>query len=146
MTGKLEFTTFDVVKILDIKRVKLKDWSDNGFLKPTRTTEDSRGVKLFFDLFEVCCLGVFKNIIADGVSRRLAFQMVESLRNSDHPRHEDRFKKNVAFVFLSKDRVEAYFFSNFGELDAVIENKGFTKVFVYNFRSVRNSILMKIDE
>ena len=67
------FSTFDVVNILGIKRVTLKNWIDEGFVKPTYMNNGrGPGKNSRFDTKAVCMIGAFSALVGSGFSRKLA--------------------------------------------------------------------------
>lgn len=71
MEHRSEFSTFDVVKILDIKRERLREWMIQGFVKPA-VSASGAGSKAEFDLLGLYKLGIFKRLVDTGMNRRIA--------------------------------------------------------------------------
>jgi len=59
MEYKSEFSTFDVMKILDIKRERLREWMIQGFVKPA-VPASGAGSKAEFGLLDLYKIAVFK--------------------------------------------------------------------------------------
>ena len=72
---KTEFSTFDIVKILEIPRERLKDWMNNGFVKPT-TPAQGRGSRAVFMREDVYIIALFKNMISWGLKREVAARII----------------------------------------------------------------------
>ena len=72
MAQKTEFTTFDVVKIIDIKMERLQDWMKRGFIRPTRQVPISRGLKSYFDRLQLYIIETFRYLVENGINRQEA--------------------------------------------------------------------------
>jgi hypothetical protein len=61
---KDEFSTFDIVKILGIPRMRLKDWMDQGYAVPSKLAE-GKGTRAKFKLLDVYALSLFCHLVQD---------------------------------------------------------------------------------
>lgn len=76
MVVKTGFSTFDVIKIFDMKRERLREWMNHGFITPTMPAEGV-GTKAAFTLLDVYQVGVFKKLVDAGVNRSIASLWVD---------------------------------------------------------------------
>jgi hypothetical protein len=72
-----EFSTFEVMKILNIKRERLREWMNNDFISPTQPAFGV-GTKALFNLLDVYKVGVFKKLVEAGINRRKASAWVKT--------------------------------------------------------------------
>jgi hypothetical protein len=63
-----EFSTFDIVKALGIPRERLKDWMNNGFVKPTVPAE-GQGTKAIFTRVDLYLTELFRDLLNKGFKR-----------------------------------------------------------------------------
>ena len=66
------FSTFDVMRILDIPRERLQDWIARGFIEPSGGKAVGRGTKNIFTLWDLCGIVLFQGLVDSGTPRKLA--------------------------------------------------------------------------
>jgi len=59
------YTTFQIIKALNIPRERLKDWMEKGFVKPSLQQAQGKGTKALFSLLDVYSLALFKHLIEE---------------------------------------------------------------------------------
>ena len=59
------YTTFQIIKTLEIPRERLKDWMEKGFVKPSIQQARGKGTKALFSLLDVYSLALFKHLIEE---------------------------------------------------------------------------------
>ena len=65
------FTTSDIAK-LGIKRERLKDWMERGFIVPSIQKADGQGTKNYFSIFDLYSITLFRTLLGYGFSRHSA--------------------------------------------------------------------------
>lgn len=75
---KQEFTTFDIIKRLQIPRERLREWMKRGFIEPT-TSASGVGTKAVFTLQDVYKILLFKHLIEIGFMREVAADFIRNL-------------------------------------------------------------------
>lgn len=80
---KTEFSTFDIVKILEIPRERLKDWMNNDFIRPT-TAAQGKGTKAIFNRDSVYAVALFQKMISIGFTRKVAADFVSKGWDEGH--------------------------------------------------------------
>lgn len=75
---KQEFSTFDIVKKLNIPRERLREWMKRGFIKPT-VKASGVGTKAIFTLQDVYKILLFKHLIEIGFIREIAANFIKDL-------------------------------------------------------------------
>ena len=76
------FSTTDVVKILDVKYPRLREWIDRGYLTPFVKPEGS-GSRTLFSFKDLCLAKVFLYLINMGYSRNEASDCVNAIATVD---------------------------------------------------------------
>lgn len=66
------FTTFDICRIFNMKRGRLKNWIEQGFLKPAYQLPDKRGKVSYFTKEQLYIVYLFRSLVDVGISRRNA--------------------------------------------------------------------------
>lgn len=95
------FSTFDACKKLGIKRVTLKSWLDDGFIKPTLKTSEGRGPgkRSLFSREQLYHIRLFQMLIANGVKRKTAESLIKTFYDGNEPAPEN--KENWITIFQS---------------------------------------------
>lgn len=70
ITMKDEFTTFDIEKILEIKRNCIQPWLDGGFVNPSIQRATRRGTKNLFSRDDLYKIRLFQLLLDSGISRK----------------------------------------------------------------------------
>lgn len=89
---KSEFSTFDIGKILNIPRERLKDWMNNGFVKPAIKAQ-GKGTKAIFNTENLYEIALFQKMITLGFNRKNAAEFIFE------GRYEGRFE-GIDFIFF----------------------------------------------
>ena len=140
-----EFTILDIQKRSNLKRETIRDWVNRGFITPSRTSQDSRGVKSFFDEWELHCVFLFRKMTDTGLSREFAARLVDSVR----PMHPDvtqdifRHRDFVVFTKNKSGEIKARFTNrhNTDSFRSLYDDKEDVGViFVFNFQKIREEI------
>jgi hypothetical protein len=92
------FTSTDVHKLLNIKRVTLQDWMMRGYVVPDQKAT-GYGSKNVFSMENLYQIRLFANLVENGLSREAAAKRVSLLRDqwSDDPFFSPSF---VSFIRL----------------------------------------------
>jgi hypothetical protein len=98
-TMEKEFSTFEVMKILDIKRERLREWMNNKFISPTQPASGV-GTKAIFSILDVYKTGVFKKLVESGINRRKASVWLNT--NPGINNYDEAEKINFIIVFDSE--------------------------------------------
>lgn len=147
------WTTFDIEKLMGIKRNRLKEWIDRGFIKPSYQEETSTGMKSHFNKWRLYCVKMLETLIDNGVGRDQAGKWVEFLYRFDpedktSPEREAwRNEKNPPTYFiLKKDSVGAVFQAvvNWGQGFQLKQDEVFVAIII-NFMQIKNQVDMAID-
>ena len=75
---KKEFSTFDIVKKLDIPRERIREWMKRGFINPT-VKASGVGTKAIFTIQDVYKVLLFKHLIEIGFMREIAANFIKDL-------------------------------------------------------------------
>ena len=78
-----KYTSFDVVRLLGVKRVTLQDWMARGFIVPD-IKADGRGTKNYFSRWNLYQISLFAYLIEHGLSREEAARRVMEIRMKWH--------------------------------------------------------------
>ena len=101
------YTTFDIVRILGMKRVTLQSWIDAGFIKPSFRSEEGRGpgLKSYFTLFQLYLIRLFQVLIFNGFSRKDAGKWVKILDEDERLKKSkgNKNEENFITIFRGKD-------------------------------------------
>ena len=75
---KQEFSTFDIIKKLNIPRERLREWMKRGFIEPT-IGSSGVGTKAIFTIQDVYKVLLFKHLIEIGFMREIAADFIKNL-------------------------------------------------------------------
>lgn len=73
-----DFTTFDVERILEIKRTRLQEWINRGFVVPFKKA-DGKGDKTIFTHWDLYMVKLFEYLVNRGFSRVEASLRIKTL-------------------------------------------------------------------
>ena len=69
---KNEYTTFDIVRLFDIKRNRLQPWLDAGFIVPSIQKSTRKGTKNLFSKNDLYRIRLFTLLLDAGMTRKEA--------------------------------------------------------------------------
>ena len=72
-----KFTTFDIIKTINIPRERLQDWINREFIKPT-TPAKGQGTKALFTINDVYQIELFRQLIEFGFKREFANKYIKN--------------------------------------------------------------------
>jgi hypothetical protein len=72
-----EFSTFDAMRIVDIKRGRLMHWMNGEFIPTGKLVPWGRGFKTAFNLFDLYSIAFFKECVDFSLSRKIAKEYME---------------------------------------------------------------------
>ena len=101
------FTTFDVEKILNIKRTRLQEWMNRGFIKPSQASA-GQGTKALFTREDLYGIQLFSELLKFGLNRYVATRIVDWLfgrpiRIQDEPVKWDSDVLNIHVQLAGKE-------------------------------------------
>lgn len=70
------YSSFEIIRFLNISKEKFRDWLNNGFIKPSMPSE-GRGKAAGFTTKDVYGVGLFRELINYGIPREKAALMVK---------------------------------------------------------------------
>lgn len=77
MNGEQVFSTFDVLKILDLKRGRLIHWVKGGFIPKGIQLTWGHGVRTVFSLYDLYSIALFKQFVDSGLGRNVSSQYLK---------------------------------------------------------------------
>lgn len=75
--GEQVFSTFDVLRILNIKRGRLIHWIKGGFIPEGIQVAWGNGSKTVFKLYDVYSIALFKKFVDSGLGRNVSSQYMK---------------------------------------------------------------------
>lgn len=74
-----DFSTFDIQRINEIPRERLRDWLTKGFIKPTYEAQ-GKGTRASFTKNDLYCIEMFKRLLKAGIHRENAAKYYDDTR------------------------------------------------------------------
>jgi len=113
------FSTFDVEKILNIKRTRLQEWINRGFIKPSQASA-GQGTKALFTREDLYGIQLFSELLKFGLNRDVATRIVDWLfgrpiRIQDEPVKWDSDALNIHVQLAGKDGKQQNVFYSYGK-------------------------------
>ena len=137
---KFEFTLFDIVKRTGIKRETLNDWKVKGYIKTSRTKPISRGDKAFFDFWGLNGIILFRRLLKQGISRKVAAEIVESIEplKIHSPTDEYKTYEFLGVVRTKRGKMVAQFFRQNAPVDLSVIHRidDLDHMYVWNYKEV----------
>lgn len=100
------YSTFDVMRILEIDRECLREWVKRGYIVPSIQQSSGRGTKALFSRTDLFRIAIFQKAVQSGLSRGLAYLFVkwfkdQSIRDAERNPETTRY-----IIFRSSDKDE----------------------------------------
>lgn len=108
LVGK-EFSSFEVMRMLDVKRERLREWMNQGFTVPMLSARGA-GTKAVFSIMDVYKIAVFKRLVESGINRKRAAEWVNT-----NPKLNDAEEVNELNYILLIEQNGGKWFSYMGE-------------------------------
>jgi len=86
-TMRNEFSTLDIVKVLEIPRERLRSWMKEGFVQPTVPAE-GQGTKAIFSRHDVYAVSLFNDLLGAGFRREIAASHMREFSKIFHKNYE----------------------------------------------------------
>jgi DNA-binding transcriptional MerR regulator len=108
MSDRREFSTLDIVKLLDIPRERLRVWIDKGYIKPSLQTAEKQGEKHLFSVVDLYTIEIFKYLIERGYNRERASEFTQEWVKGLKTFGEDcvDYINTVSFITRTEDGKE----------------------------------------
>ena len=111
------FSTFEIIEALRLKRERLREWMNRGFIRPSIQEARGQGTKALFSRGDVYRIALFRNLVESGFTRLIASTLAT-------PRIEEvidaqylicRWQKRTDEVFVNvrtgETHVDKYFYA-----------------------------------
>jgi hypothetical protein len=82
-----DFSTLDIVKVLEIPRERLRSWMKEGFIRPT-TPARGQGTKAVFSRKDIYGISLFDNLLDAGFRREVAASHMREFAKVFHKNYE----------------------------------------------------------
>lgn len=150
-----EFSTGDVVKILEIPRERFREWIVKKFIKPSIQAPDGYKSRAIFSLVDVYGAGIFKHLLSKGLNRERSALYVKGF-----VKYGELKEANYILFRMCENQIDISAFGegvwyidlktgNLKNENADMVNKYHTKklpqkpwesIFIINFQLIKNKI------
>jgi len=90
LASSRKYSTFDIVKALDIDRERLREWMNRGYIKPSQSAQ-GQGTRALFSTLDVYAVELFRNLVEAGFSREAASLYVQKfIKEEKHTKYETK--------------------------------------------------------
>jgi hypothetical protein len=90
-----EFSTLDIVKVLEIPRERLRSWMKEGFVEPSIPAE-GQGTKAVFRRYDIYAVSLFNDLLGAGFRRGIAASHMREFAKVFHKNYELVLYRQVA--------------------------------------------------
>jgi hypothetical protein len=90
-----EFSTLDIIKLLDIPRERLRSWMKEGFVQPTVPAR-GQGTRAIFSLHDLYGVSLFNDLLGAGFRREAAASHLRQYSRVFHKNYELVLYRQVA--------------------------------------------------
>jgi hypothetical protein len=140
ITMEKEFSTFDIMKLLVIKRERLREWMNQGFITPT-IPADGIGSKAIFSILDIYKIAVFKILVDAGMNRRKASTWVKENPKLGNERDAEKLTYVIVFEEEGGGRWESYLEPGPWNMEQeIIKNPNWEMGIMINFKRIRDQI------
>ncbi|MCD6265259.1 MAG: MerR family transcriptional regulator [Deltaproteobacteria bacterium] len=132
------FTTFNIIKMLNIKRERLRKWIDEGFITPDKKA-DGVGTKALFSLDSVYRIQLFLELLWIGLTREKAREIAMGITFKNVGTGNDEFK----YLTIKTDKIESRMYSTGVEIEKTmpqIEMENRLSVTVLNLLTIKREV------
>jgi hypothetical protein len=98
--GQEVFSTFDVLKILNIKRGRLVQWMKASYIPEGTQVAWGEGSKTVFGINDLYCISCFKLLVNMGLNRRLSSEYADRID------WDDVKSRKMKYMVIIKDQDE----------------------------------------
>ena len=159
------YSTFETCKILGIKRVTLKSWLTDGFIKPTLKTIEGRGPgeRSLFNRNQLYLIRLFQVMTANNISRNEAKSLIQKWNDVEpDPKNDENwltiFKTSKYLGKIEKGAAPIYAHTStnpinlkdfrliFKNFPVKYEIEDFDMINVFNLKKIRKSVDLDIGE
>jgi hypothetical protein len=79
LPGQETYTTSDILRILDIKKQRLRQWTKLGYVEADVQVSTGSGNKSIFSIYQVYQISLFKKFVELGLNRWISGQFAQKL-------------------------------------------------------------------
>ncbi len=135
LDGQEVFSTFDVLRILEIKRGRLVQWMKSNFIPKGSQVAWGEGSKTVFGLHDLYTINAFKLLVEMGMNRMIASSYADRIEWDDVTQLKEKYlviikDEENKFVIFKKDEslirikdYESVIFLNLGKIVEKIDMK-----------------------
>ena len=77
------FTTFEMAEGLSIKRTRLQEWIDGGYIVPVIRKAKGKGTKALFNNQDIYYISMFHELVNFGLTRYMAARVIRERKALD---------------------------------------------------------------
>jgi hypothetical protein len=136
------FTTFDILKGFKWKRGLLKNWIEEGYIKPLYQVEDKRGKKSYFAGYQLYTIKLFKHLLDMGISRQYASTFLKLFEAEFIKKGKSKEIDFVVFELRDRQVKKVTAFSNSDGIQFSNIKEDSNDIYVLNFKK----IVKEVDE
>ena len=148
----MQFQAADIEKITGVKRNRLQQWLEHGFIAPSIQTASGHGTRNIWSRGDLYAIAVFKKVTESGLSRKIVCDFLFS--GVLGCLYGDEVKHIGCMLFMREnDRMEGVAFTNAGadsitiditEIQEELDMWSFDDVYIINFAKIKEYIDEKI--
>ena len=135
LDGERIFSTFKVLKILDIKRGRLVQWMKSNFIPKGSRVAWGKGSKTVFGIHDLYTIEAFKLIVEMGMNRIIAAKYADGIE------WDYVTKLKVKYLVIIRDQEDRFFIVR--EDDKLIHMKEYESAIFLNLGKIVEKINMK---
>jgi DNA-binding transcriptional MerR regulator len=94
-----KYTAANVLKITGVKRQRLHDWIDRGFLSPSIQRAEGAGTKNIFNRYDLYRIAIFKKLVEEGFPRARITMYIESVNEMIASAQEIIWNETAFFIW-----------------------------------------------
>ncbi len=149
------FQAAEVTRITGVKRTRLQQWLEKGWIAPSIQAADGHGTRNLYTRHDLYTVELFKKIIEYGLSRRTAGEWLS--RCQDHAAGSgytagsiwdlpsaQSYNSLIVYVKWDQSKSEVFVTDRGPLFQHWMENEGFDLVIVFNLFRIRQDIDRKI--
>ena len=140
-----EYSTFDIIRILDIPRERLQDWMNRNFIIPSIRKAEGKGTKNVFSRNDLYGIELFSFLINNGIKRKVASSLIKHLVAFDFDPMKCGEKIGL-LPFISRPDLEKRGGFMYSDLLSVVEQTiDYDIAFLINLKNIYKKVDSKVE-
>ena len=152
------FKAADVVKITGVKRTRLQQWLERGYIHPSIQVASGHGTRNIYNKIDLYNIAIFKKITESGFSRELASKFISMgvITAEQVDKHDTGAAMALFILFMRRDdevKSRLMYYDKEDEVGVLdirhlmgeLKMEAFDDIYIINFPLIKDQIDQRIE-